>query len=290
MAQCFGFLTGIVEGSESHGISRKTIQDVFRAVLQEFIPNIKLAGPRGEGPKCVRISSRYIPSTFFDSEQIIQLLRQFTSLDLGPQVHQLFDKLEKLMNDEEPAIAFKGFFLPFAKELSKTLADESTDGLGQEVQSRAQLFMENIVDLYARRCVGPKPTPPGDWRREKCGCGCTECLGLDAFLVDPTQKEIQISTESQDRVDHLKQQFPRIDQGEWKGDKPEHDTEVTRTNSGFKLSIRKTQLAWSTAARHWVEDRNAAEEEFGRVFDDENIKKSLETRLERLGHKMDSAA
>jgi hypothetical protein len=283
-------MASIVKGWESHKISHRTAQDIFRAVLQEFIPSIGLADPTDESAK-TRISSTYIPSTILDSEGITQLLRQLTSLDLGPQSHQLLDKLEKLAKEEEPAIVFRGFFLPFAKELSRTsAADKSPDALVQEVQSRAQLFMENLVDLYAIRCVGPKPTPPIDWRRTKCGCGCMECLELDAFLVDPAQKEIQISTKSQDRVDHLKRQLPRIDQGRWERDKPEHDIEVTRTASGFELSIHKTLLAWSTAVKRWEEDRNAAVEEFGRVVNDENIKNSLETRLDRLGHIKDSAA
>ena len=117
-----------------------------------------------------------------------------------------------------------------------------------------------------------------------------ECLELDSFLIDPAQKEIQISVMSQDRVDHLKRQFPRIDQGHWNGGKAEHDTKVTRTASGFELLIHKTQLAWSTAVKFWEEDLNAAEKEFVSVFNDENIKKSLEMRLDRLGHVKDSAA
>ena len=66
-----------------------------------------------------------------------------------------------------------------------------------------------------------------------------------------------------------------------------YDTEVTRTASGFKLLIRKTQLT----AKRWVEDRDAAEKEFGRVFNDENIKKRLKKTLKKLhgGHVTDSA-
>ena len=33
-----------------------------------------------------------------------------------------------------------------------------------------------------------------------------------------------------------------------------------------------------------MEDRDAAEKEFGKVFDDENLKKSLKTSLKKLGH------
>lgn len=85
----------------------------------------------------------------------------------------------------------------------------------------------------------------------------------------------------------MKQQFLLIDEGGYKGVRPKYDTEVTRTASGFKRLIRKTQLT----AKRCVEDQDAAEKVFGRVFNDENIKKRLKMVLEKLhgGHVTDSA-
>jgi hypothetical protein len=155
-----GFLIDIAKGWKSDKITLKTAQVVFRAVLEDFIPSIKLADP-DKGGKRMRISdSDYLPSAFLDSEQVIQLLRQCVFLDLGPQVHQLFDKLERLAGDEDPAIVFKGFFLSFARELNEMSADESPGSLAQDIQKIACLFTGKLLNLYASRCVGPKPTPP----------------------------------------------------------------------------------------------------------------------------------
>jgi len=110
-----------------------------------------------------------------------------------------------------------------------------------------------------------------------------ECLQLDSFLVDPVQEETQISVSREDRLRHLQEQLPLIYQGSYKRDRPEHETEIRRTPSGFELSIRKTKLAWTSATKRWVEDRDAAEKVFGRVFDDEDIRKRLGKVLQNLG-------
>ena len=120
-----------------------------------------------------------------------------------------------------------------------------------------------------------------DWRRTECGCGCMECLQLDSFLVDPVQEEVQISASSEERLCHLQQQLPPIYQDRYKV-RPEHETEIIRSSAGFELSIRKTKLAWTSAVKCWVEDRDAAERVFGHVFDDEDIRKGLEKVLENL--------
>jgi hypothetical protein len=94
---------------------------------------------------------------------------------------------------------------------------------------------------------------------------------------------MQISASSEDRLRHLQQQVPLINQSRYQRDRPEHETEIRRTASGLKLSIRKTQLAWTSAVKRWVEDRDAAQKVFGLVFDDEDIRKGLEKVLENLG-------
>jgi hypothetical protein len=41
-------------------------------------------------------------------------------------------------------------------------------------------------------------------------------------------------------------------------------------------------LAWTSAAKRWVEDRDAAERVFGHVFDDEDLRNGLKKVLENL--------
>jgi hypothetical protein len=108
-----GFLSDIAEAWRSNRITLKTAQDVFSAVLQDFIPNIRLAYDRGREPRrgyIVDVVHRgdreyHKPRPFIHSEEIIHLHRQCVSLDLGPQVRQLFNQLERLAVDEvDPAI------------------------------------------------------------------------------------------------------------------------------------------------------------------------------------------
>ncbi|KAK5357242.1 hypothetical protein LTR11_011518 [Exophiala xenobiotica] len=192
--------------------ARETVQDVFRVVLKDFIPCITLAA---RDKKRIRIgSSDYVPPAHLNPDDIIQLLQQCIILDLGLEVHGLFDKLQNLAATEEPAaVVMKTFFIPFTGKLYKMAAERSTTPVAPETQDRVSTFTAEIFDLYANRCVGPKPMPPVDWRRAECGCGCEKCLLLDSFLANPSQEESSISAGNEEGVKHLTSQLPRIDPG-----------------------------------------------------------------------------
>jgi hypothetical protein len=111
-----------------------------------------------------RISDGYIPLACVDWDDIIKLLQQCPDMNLESRVIQIFDKLELLAMDEQPAIAFDRFFLRFAKGLTDIPTGENP--LAQEFYEMVSQFMEYILDTYASRCVGPKPDPPKDWRRK----------------------------------------------------------------------------------------------------------------------------
>jgi hypothetical protein len=148
-----GFLSEV-----SATFARETAQDIFRAVLKDFIPCITLAA-RDE--KRIRIgSSGYIHPATLDPDDIIRLVQQCITLDLGLEVHRLSDRLQKLAATEEPAtIVMKMFFIPFTGKLYKMAAERSTTPVAPEKQDRVSMFTAEIFDLYANRCVGPKPMP-----------------------------------------------------------------------------------------------------------------------------------
>ena len=276
----------IAEAWRSDRITLKTARDVLSAILQEFIPNIKLADDGRKEPLRIQKyeyeihfpkEEYYEPLAFLDSEQIIQLLRQCVSLDLGPQVRQLFDKLERLARDEvEPAIIFVCFFLPLSKELNEMSADQNPGSLAQEVHNLACLFTKKLPSLYASRCVGPKPPPrPIGWRRPKHGCGCEECLQLDSFLDDPALEITNIQAISEDRLRHLVDQLPT-----W----PEHRTRIEPTPSGFELQIKKwNKEGWASLVEDWVYDRDSAKKIFGFFNDNKDMMEDLEKALKNLG-------
>ncbi|KIW36504.1 uncharacterized protein PV06_11269 [Exophiala oligosperma] len=119
-------------------------------------------------------------------------------------------------------------------------SEQSTSPLSADLQDRVSIFTAEIIDLFANRCIGPKPTRPVDWRRAGCGCGCEMCLQLDSFLGNPSQEEFSISAGNEDGMRHLTGRLPGIDQPFWKGEKPENETQV---EPGFKLKVRKTVRA-----------------------------------------------
>lgn len=270
-----GFLSEV-----SATIPRGTAQDAFRAVLEDFIPCIVLTA---HDEKRMRIgSSDFIPPANLDPNDMIQLVEQCITLDLGLQVHRLCDKLQGLAATEEPAaVVMKMFFIPFTGKLSKMVAGHTMSPVAPETKARLSTFTAEIFDLFANRCVGPKPTPPSDWRRAECGCGCEKCLQLDSFLGNPSQEECSIPAGDEDGVKHLTSQLPRIHPGGlWAQEVPEYDT---RVEPGFTLNIRKTMKAWSHAVESWEKDRDAAQTVFDNAIDDEGKRNILRMSLNRLG-------
>jgi hypothetical protein len=234
-------------------------QQIFadNIILDDFIPNIRLVDNDSETSQ-KRISDAFIPSACVNRHDMIQLLHRCLVINLKSRVIYIFDKLKLLaIEKREPAEAFDGFSLRFAKGLTDIPIGETP--LAQVFHEVVTYFMEYILDTYVSRCVGPKPASPKDWQREQCGCGCTDCLQLDAFLVDPVQKETRIFAEAQDRVQHLKDQVSRISQGWYRGAQPGHQTEIMSSGSGFELMIQKTERAWSSATEVWKENKTAAE-------------------------------
>ena len=289
-----GFLIDIAEAWRSDRITLKTAQDVLSAVLQDFIPNIKLADDGRKEPLRIRDyrdevlhpGERYCkPRAFLDSEQIIQLLRQCVSLDLGPQVRQLFDKLERLARYEvEPAIIFACFFLPLSKELKEMSADQDPGALAQEVHNMACLFTEKLPSLYVSRCVGPKPPRPVGWRRTKHGCGCEECLQLDSFLDDPALEITHIQAISEDRLRHLEDQLPLLDFDTDNVSTKGYGTRIQPTPSGFELRIQKwDKVEWKYSVECWLDDRASAKEIFRFFNDNKDTMEDLEKAIKSLG-------
>lgn len=275
-------MTKIVQNWKDDRLTHKTAQHIFGAVLQEFISHMHLVD---ENLSRTRISSSYSYTTL-DSKDVIGILRHCVALDLEPQTDQLLDKLEKLAGEEDPAPVFQRFFLPFAKDVNGAFIDKASSALAQNVQNKSNVLAGKLIDLYPTLCVGPKPLPPLDWRRARAGCGsvgCLDCLDLDSFLVDPVQEKTEISVKSEERLGHLKRQIAVVHRDDWNRKKPEHDIDTTTTESTFTLSICKTQAGWENEVSLWEQDRKAAIKIFGQVFDDVDLKKALEARIEELG-------
>lgn len=152
-----------------------------------FILGITLAGHEENR---IRIgSSTYMPPAQLDPADMISLVQQYVSLDLGLEVHQLCDKLQELAATEDPAVmVMTKFFIPFTVKLYTMAAEQITTPVPVNLQDRVSVFTAEIINLFANRCVGPRFTP-----RAGCGCGCEMCLQVDSLLGNPSQEEFSIS-------------------------------------------------------------------------------------------------
>jgi hypothetical protein len=250
-------------------IGYRTTQEVFHAVLKDFIPSITIT-------MCSGIHSTDPPN--LNPDDAIQLLRQCVSLNLEPQVQQLLDKLENLAEVEDTATVMKAFFLPFAGKLHNMTTEQGQIQLVKETQNRVSSFMTKILDLYASRCVGPKPPPPVDWQHSKSGCGCDQCIQFDLFLDNPLQNDILISAGTDDGVQHLRSWLPHMDQDDWI-EIPEYET---NDELEIALQLYRAENSWPYAVKRWKKDRDVAQKEFDKVFDDKEMRKSMKERLDLL--------
>lgn len=117
-----------------------TAQDVFRAVLKDFIPDITLAHYE---EKPIRItSSHYIPPANLDPNDMISLVQQCVSLDLRLEVHRLCDKLQELAAPEVPAvIVMTRSFIPFTEKLYMMAPEQSMSPQFHGNHSKAYPFL-----------------------------------------------------------------------------------------------------------------------------------------------------
>jgi DNA-binding protein YbaB len=288
-----GFLFSIAEPQNREVLGTGTVQNIWRAVLDTLISNLRLVECE-EKHLDKAINDYCIVGACFASTAMIELLRYCISLNLEDQPLQLLNKLKLLAATEDPTIAFKLFLLGFAKNLSDLPTSDTP--LGQQIHDLTPVFLEYILDTYARRCVGPAPLPPADFRRPKCGCGCPSCILLDEFLGGPTQEESKIVLETQELASHIKGQLPRLDakieeyeteikELEIEEAKGKGQTEASGNGKVWEVRVKKTTLAWKLEKDKWEALRRSAVNIFCYAFKDEkdeDIRQCLDKRFKRL--------
>jgi len=259
------FLTCVFNAWTTGQFILSTTITIFSAVLDSFIPDFTLGNV--ESTERRRICYPYLASMTFQPKELIELLRQCRALGLQGYCDRILDQLEKIaLSDTDPAPVFANFLLPFANRMYD-IQQPSPDSSNQRTK-----FTENILTAYQDQCVGSKPSPPADWTRRKCGCGCVDCDLLDTFLVNPNSVETWIPI-VEDRVEHLRTRIPLIN------GQREHETHVLTGDSICGLSIRKTDPAWSLSVERWEEDRKGARCVLENNFKEGRLKDVLGTRF-----------
>ncbi|KAK2750644.1 hypothetical protein FQN57_002715 [Myotisia sp. PD_48] len=266
-----GFLTETFNRWKDDEFTYEGTRNVFDTVLEVFIPKLVLTDPRIRRSRqdSFRIGASELPESILEPKHAILLIHQCVSLDLVRRIVHLLAMIEMLASTDQPAISFKGFLLPFSKELVSISADSCPYVLPQTIREEAYRLGGLILNLFASRCIGPEPARPADWTRSKCSCTCDHGK-VDAFLEDPEQAETRIFTTSEKCANHLKEHLPRIKHYKpWIEWEAEHDVEIIKTSAGFDVSIRKTERAWINAVELWEKDRDAAVNEISLMFTEE---------------------
>ncbi|KIW36085.1 uncharacterized protein PV06_11599 [Exophiala oligosperma] len=234
---------------------------IFRAGPKDFIPGITLA--RHEEKRISIGSSHYMPPAHLEPDNMITLLQQCISLDITLEVHRFRDKLQELAATGEPAVmVMTKFFTLFTGKLYTMAVEQSTTPIPTNLQNKVFVFTAEIIDMFANRCVGHKPTPPVDWA---CRLRLRDVSAARFFPRQSLTRRV---------VDLC------IDQPFWKENEPENETQV---EPGFTLKIRKTVRAWWHAVKLWEQDQDGAQPQFDKAIDDEGLRDGLRVCLDRLG-------
>ncbi|KAG9778281.1 hypothetical protein KCU88_g4302, partial [Aureobasidium melanogenum] len=97
-----------------------------------------------------------MPPAQLDPAEMISLVQQYVSLNLGLEVHQLCDKLQELAATEDPAVmVMTKFFIPFTVKLYAMAAEQITTPVPVNLQDRVSVFTAEIINLFANRCSAP---------------------------------------------------------------------------------------------------------------------------------------
>ncbi|KAF2140235.1 uncharacterized protein K452DRAFT_230811, partial [Aplosporella prunicola CBS 121167] len=101
-------------------------------------------------------------------------------------------------------------------------------------------FYGSTVRTLVKRYTGLRPKKAVNWKRLRCGCGCSDCFKLDRFLTDPNERVCHFPVSKQRRY-HLHLQLDGAD-----------CTHLTdRRGSPQTLVVTKTGRRHGTDLQEW---------------------------------------
>ncbi len=147
------------------------------------------------------------------ADRMARLIRCCLTVRLHAEEYALLNRMW-LGASEADAPTLQHVFLPYLKHLFKVMQDYS-------IPLRAEIYQwqfQEIIPLFIIHYIGKEPPPlPPDLTCPPLGCaspktpyGCSTCLELDAFLVDPHRKTADI-TGGIDAPEHVSAQIQGTD-------------------------------------------------------------------------------
>ncbi len=172
------------------------------------------------------------------------------------------------------------FLIPLLQSLSHDLA-ESRHSLGHY-----QSLFQEVLLSYIKDYVGPKPTPPQNWSRQKTKDTCygpwshsrfggnkricDDCSALNDFLVAPDRSEWRLKA-AEDRRKHIDHRTYGLDV----------KTSLDRSERPFTLIVSKTDESYRSTLNSWHVKRRSLVSAFDSIGP-EKLKIMLADRFDAL--------
>lgn len=247
-----GFLTGLFRQGEANKLGPKTVQNLFKDILGDVIPDLHLHyqdvgrdGTHNEFAKRRRLdhgsyesqAAEHQSLKLMSSEDLVTIFDHCQKLGLAHEIDQL---VEKIVSHAPNAnfMTFERLLLPLLKKLPPSVEAGSKS---MDLHSYGKLFRA-VLTSYINTYVQPAPQKPTKWERQPRGCifNCPDCVELNAFLIDPDRYQASFWVNGK-RRDHIQQQL--IEGYCW--------TETIKSGTPYTLFVEKTGLEWSKAMEEW---------------------------------------
>ncbi|EXJ91765.1 hypothetical protein A1O3_00315 [Capronia epimyces CBS 606.96] len=152
-------------------------------------------------------------SRFVNGGDLRQLINHTVSAGAVSE-SEIKDRLSKAVRTADKE-TYVHALLPFVEEILAQKVSCYNNKHGGEIDTEtgelSQQSMEFVTHLLLndlKTCVGKEPRGQVKWSQPRRGCGCRDCLGVDAFLASPTESVGRFPC-AKPRRQHLHQQFNR---------------------------------------------------------------------------------
>lgn len=245
------FLTGLFRASEGNKVRFEVVQNIFRDILGDVIPDLYLQygqvnreQPRDEFAKRRRYEHDRYGSQITDqsprlmtAENLATLFHHCEKLRLSHEISQLADKIV-LHGPDANVATFEHILLPLFKQLPPSVERESNMA---DTHSYTQLFCTSLSS-YIKTYVQSPPQKPKGLESQPRGCSlyCEDCVKLDAFLKHPDRSKALFSVNGS-RRDHIEERL-------------NHGSCVTETIKGgtpYTLVVMKKGTEWADSMKDW---------------------------------------
>jgi hypothetical protein len=188
------FLNGLIAASKLGVIDLAIAHNIFRDLIQDLIEHFDLTSSTMR--KSTKSEQRTGPQQWQahnpdrglhreNSRIIAKLFKNCLELELHDELHRACHQVyvdAKLGSTE----FFESLWIPLLKDLS-------TEIQGYESLSPIRGLFLKVLGTYILNFVNAQPTPPKDWKRPTVAHNCKDCIPLNAFLADASQKELKFN-------------------------------------------------------------------------------------------------